>query len=61
MVEQHPDGNVVDQYIVPGETMHVPEPIQVPGVTTVMENQVSDREAPLPTRECWTWFFGHIS
>jgi hypothetical protein len=40
MGEQNGD-TVVDQYMVPGETMHIPEPIQVPSVTTVMENQVN--------------------
>ena len=55
MLEQHPDGNVVDQYIVPGETMHVPEPIQVPGVTTVMENQESPGPYRKHRKSC-TWF-----
>lgn len=30
----------VERYVVPGETIQVPEPIQVQSFTQVMENQV---------------------
>jgi hypothetical protein len=31
--------STIDRYIVPGQTMHIPEPVQVPSFTQVMENQ----------------------